>query len=75
MIAQPEIWTALKSILKAEESMPLKEIYRRLEGKIPSLKDEPSLPWKRNVRNVVQRRIGSGEIIREGKGAYRLGAV
>jgi hypothetical protein len=72
VISQQEIWQILQSRLKPDDWTSLDEIYLLIETSVHAVKDEPSLPWKRNVRNLLQRRKASGDVLWNGKGSYRL---
>ena len=71
MISQQEIWRVLQARLNSEAWTPLDEIYRIVENDC-SIGDAPRLKWTRNVRNVLQRRKASGEVLWDGKGSYRI---
>ena len=80
MTRLPEIWNCIQDNLPKGRWFTLEEIYRLIETNI-NLDDEdyewqsPSsdIPkWKRNVRNVLQYRKGTGEIEWDGQGNYRL---
>jgi len=72
VVAQKEIWKVLETGLKPDSWTSLDEIYRLVQSKARVGTSEPHLPWKRNVRNVLQRRKKSGEVAWDGKGSYRL---
>jgi len=80
MTRLPEIWECIRNNLQRGRWFSLEEIYKLIETNI-NLDDEdyewqsPSsdIPkWKRNVRNVLQYRKGTGEIEWDGEGNYRL---
>jgi hypothetical protein len=76
----PEIWDCISSKLPRRQWIVFDDIYRLIESNLnldtedcewqsPSSK----IPkWKRNVRNVLQYRKGTGEIEWDGYGRYRL---
>ncbi len=73
MANQKDIWDALSSGL-GREWMALRDVYSVL-GRVMGLSDSEMGPrWKRNVRNVLQRRKASGEVEWDGSGKYRLTA-
>ena len=80
MTRLPEIWDCIRNNLPRARWVSLEEIYKLIETNI-NLDDEdyewqsPSsdIPkWKRNIRNVLQYRKGTGEIEWDGQGNYRL---
>ena len=71
MISQKEIWAVLSGEMKRDEWIALDAIYELISQRIP-VRDEPVPRWRRNVRNVLQRRKASGEVEWNGHGAYRL---
>lgn len=71
MIRQDEIWKVLSASLSEANWMNLADIYRIVEQCLDVV-NVPNAQWKRNVRNVLQRRKQSGEIEWDGSGAYRL---
>ena len=76
----PEIWNCLKKELPKGQWIALDNIYRLIENTLTldkedyewqsSISDIPK--WKRNVRNVLQYRKGTGEIEWDGHGDYKL---
>ena len=72
MISQQEIWGILESNLKTDDWTPLEQIYTLIEAQARSVQGEQPLRWKRNVRNVLQRRKSGGEVEWNGRGSYRL---
>ena len=70
MIHHPEIWGIIQTHMQRERWISLTEIYQMVEryGNLDVEDFEPQSPtsdipkWKRNVRNVLQSRKGSGEI-------------
>lgn len=70
MIHLPEIWDIIQTQMPRERWVPLQEIYQIVEryGELDAEDFEPQSPtsdrpkWKRNVRNVLQRRKRKGEI-------------
>ncbi len=76
----PEIWDCIRNNLQKGQWIALEDIYELIE-KYVNLDEKdyewqsPSsgIPkWKRNVRNVLQYRKGTGEIAWDGHGNYRL---
>jgi hypothetical protein len=73
-------WQLLEHQLPRDEWIPINEIYAIIEHGITFTADDflPSAPrngeprWKRNVRNVLQRRKASGEIAWNRSGLYLL---
>jgi len=70
MIHFPEIWNIIRTYMPRERWISLDEIYQMVEryGNLDVEDFEPQSPtsdipkWKRNVRNVLQYRKGTGEI-------------
>lgn len=70
MIHLPEIWNIIQTHMPRERWISLGEIYQMVEsyGNLDVEDFEPQSPtsdipkWKRNVRNVLQYRKGTGEI-------------
>jgi hypothetical protein len=80
MTSQPEMWSAMLKYLPTGTWIQLQEIYSVVE-KTLALDDEdyePQSPssdlpkWKRNVRNILQYRKGTGEIEWDGNAGYRF---
>lgn len=80
MTRLPEIWDCLRNNLAKGKWIALGDIYS-LIGKNINLDEEDyewqsptsDIPkWKRNVRNVLQYRKGTGEIEWDGHGSYRM---
>ena len=76
-----EIWKVVKSELSSDEWIPVREIYAIVERGI-SLDGDDRMPaspgsrpprWHRNVRNVLQHRKATGEVLWDGHGRYRRG--
>jgi len=74
------LWDAIQRILRRDQWMELSEIYDRVASLV-QLDDEDFQPqsptsnipkWKRNVRNVLQYRKRTREVLWNGKAAYRL---
>ena len=65
---QSEIWEVLQVHL-GTEWRHLSEVYEMVGKEVAG---EDAMKWKRNVRNVLQRRRASGEVEWDGKGRYRL---
>ena len=80
MIRLPEIWAIILDRMPRGQWVALSEIYRLVEryGDLEKEDFEPQSPtsdipkWKRNVRNVLQYRKGTGEIQWDGQARYRL---
>jgi hypothetical protein len=78
---QDELWAAIRGSLHVDRWISLSELYRRVESTISLDPDDhdPDAPgsegarWKRNVRNVLQRRKALGHVEWDGHGRYRLG--
>lgn len=80
MIHSSEIWDCLLKELPKNKWVPLEDIYRLIEHNL-NLDDEDyerqssgsEVPkWKRNVRNILQYRKGSGDLEWDGSGQYKL---
>jgi hypothetical protein len=80
MIHQPEIWDILRRKMPRDCLVSLEEIYHIIEEQ-GDLDDEDSewqsptsaVPkWKRNVRNVLQYRKTTGEILWNKDARYQL---
>jgi len=80
MIHLREIWDIIQTHMPSERWVPLQEIYQIVEryGDLDAEDFEPQSPssdipkWKRNVRNVLQYRKGTGEIQWDGRARYFL---
>ena len=80
MIHLPEIWNIIRTHMPRECWVSLDEIYQMVEryGNLDVEDSEPQSPtsdipkWKRNVRNVLQYRKGTGEIQWDGDARYLL---
>ncbi|MBA7646736.1 hypothetical protein ES703_54502 [subsurface metagenome] len=80
MIHSGEIWDVIQSKMPREHWVSLEEIYQMVEmyGSLDADDFEPqsrssNIPkWKRNVRNVLQYRKGTGEIIWDRAARYFL---
>jgi len=80
MIHLPEIWECLKKGLPKGQWIALDNIYRLIKNTLTLDKEDyewqspiSDIPkWKRNVRNVLQYRKGTGEIEWDGHGDYKL---
>lgn len=81
MIHQPEIWEIIKRELPRGQWVTLQNIYEIIEQNWTLDKEdyEPQSPisklpkWKRNVRNVLQYRKRTQEIIWGDNAKYKLG--
>ena len=80
MTRLPEIWDCIRNNLPKGQWIALGDIYSLIEKNI-NLDEEDyewqsptsDIPkWKRNVRNVLQYRKGTGEIEWDGHGSYRM---
>ena len=80
MTQSPEFWRVIQKTLRKDRWTPLEDLYIAVERTI-SLDREDFLPqapgssipkWKRNVRNVLQRRKLRGDIAWDGDAHYRL---
>lgn len=76
----PEIWQCIRSRLPRGKWVALEDIYVLVSSGV-SLDREDQLPqspssdtpkWKRNVRNVLQYRKGTGEIQWDGNASYKI---
>jgi hypothetical protein len=76
----PEIWTCIRSKLARGKWTSLDDIYVLVYSSV-TLDREDHLPqspssdipkWKRNVRNVLQYRKGTGEIEWDGNANYKI---
>lgn len=80
MTHQPELWEAIRRLLPHTEWMPLDDIYKAVEKQVRLDREdfEPAAPgldeprWKRNVRNVLQYRKGTGDILWNSDAAYKI---
>jgi hypothetical protein len=80
MIHLPEIWNIIQTHLPRKRWVTLDNVYKLVErhGNLDSEDYEPQSPtsdipkWKRNVRNVLQYRKGTGEIQWDGDAKYLL---
>ena len=80
MIHRPEIWKIIQTHMQRERWVSLTEIYQMVEhyGNLDVEDFEPQSPtsdipkWKRNVRNVLQSRKGTGKIQWDGDANYLL---
>lgn len=79
MIRADEIWGLLVRYMPLGVWMDLEEVYGlvRDHGYLDHDDERPQAPgslvpkWKRNVRNVLQRRKGLGHVDWDGKARYR----
>jgi len=77
---QPLMWEVMQRLLPRRERVTLQQIYDLIEREIrlqaddfePSsdLSNEPR--WQRNVRNILQYRKGTGEILWTGDAEYMM---
>ncbi len=79
MIHQPDIWSCIQKYIPKGKWTSLADIYWIIEDNL-SLDEEDyerqsptskGPKWKRNVRNVLQYRKGTGEIEWDGNARYR----
>lgn len=72
MIHLSDIWQVISRQMVREQWVSLDHIYRLVElhGNLDSEDSDSSLPkWKRNVRNLLQHKKATGEILWNGQGA------
>ena len=76
----PEIWSCIRARLPRGRWISLDDIYVLVSSSV-TLDSEDHLPqspssdipkWKRNVRNVLQYRKGTGEIKWDGNACYKI---
>jgi hypothetical protein len=76
----PEIWQCISSRIPRGKWIVLDDIYSLVASTV-ALDSEDHLPqspsseipkWKRNVRNVLQYRKGTGEIQWDGNANYKM---
>ena len=80
MIHRPEIWDIIQTEMPKGRWVLLEEIYHLVEkhGSLDAEDFEPQSPtsdipkWKRNVRNVLQYRKSTGEILWNRAARYLL---
>jgi len=80
MIRAEEIWHILSRYMQQGKWMDLDEVYTLVKshGQLDQEDCNPSAPgnsepkWKRNVRNVIQRRKRLGHLDWDGRAHYRL---
>ena len=80
MIHRPEIWDIIQTKMSKGRWVLLEEIYHLVEkhGSLDAEDFEPQSPtsdipkWKRNVRNVLQYRKSTGEILWNRAARYLL---
>jgi hypothetical protein len=80
MIHQPEIWDIIQRKMPKERWVSLEEIYQMVKerGNLDAEDFEWQSPtsaipkWKRNVRNVLQYRKSTGEILWDREARYSL---
>ena len=78
MIRLPDIWDIILTRLPRNQWIPLDAIYQTVQqyGDLDDEDYEPQSPsselpkWKRNVRNVLQYRKGTGEMRWDGDAKY-----
>lgn len=76
----PEIWDCIRAHLPRRRWVPLEDIYALVQARLhldredqePQAPTSPIPKWKRNVRNVLQYRKGTGDIEWDRQGNYRL---
>lgn len=80
MTRLPEIWKSMKSHVPNGQWIDLHDIYKIVSSNcaLDNEDFEPQSPtsdtpkWMRNVRNVLQYRKGTGDVVWDGAGKYRL---
>ena len=72
MTRHGEIWPVLGRVLDDKKWISVAEIYDRLARELRLSDEEFDSRWKRNVRNVLQRRKARGDILWDRHGKYRL---
>lgn len=80
MIHSSEIWDIMVMQMPRQRWVSLEEIYQLIErcGELDVEDAKPQSPtsdipkWKRNVRNVLQYRKGTGEVLWNGDARYLL---
>lgn len=80
MIRLPEIWDIILMYMPRRQWISLNDIYHMVEtyGNLDTEDFEPQSPtsdipkWKRNVRNVLQYRKKTGEILWDENAKYLL---
>jgi len=80
MTSHEMIWNTMKRFYPKGKILTLSEIYKIIEEHIDLDAEDydPQAPgsnvpkWKRNVRNVLQKRKASGEIVWLGDGKYEF---
>lgn len=80
MLRSPEIWDTIFRSMEMNTWVRLGDIYKLIEKNCKLDPDDflPQSPgsntpkWKRNVRNVLQRRKTKGDINWDGNGKYLL---
>lgn len=80
MIRLPEIWDIILMYMPRRQWISLNDIYHMVEtyGNLDTEDFEPQSPtsdipkWKRNVRNVLQYRKNTGEILWDENAKYLL---
>lgn len=76
----PDIWDCIRRHLPRNRWILLADIYELVQSRLTLDREdrEPQSPtsdipkWKRNVRNVLQYRKGTGDIEWDGRANYRL---
>lgn len=83
MIRSAQVWALLEERLTSDASLSLREIYDLVETSLP-LDDgdragvtaaSRSPRWKRTVRNAIQRRKSSGDLVVDAENRFRRGPV
>jgi hypothetical protein len=81
MTRAPELWEIIRQVLRRDRWTTLGELYSYVEGRahldredhVPEAPGSSVPKWKRNVRNVLQRRRATDEVVWNGAAEYRRG--
>jgi hypothetical protein len=82
MTGRAELWEAVRTQLRADHWTSLGGLYGAIEMHLtldsddrqPARAGSKTPRWQRNVRNVLQHRKSTGEVLWDGHGSYRLAA-
>lgn len=80
MAERGELWRVIERTLDSTEWTSLQTLYGAVEAAallnehdcVPARPGSRSPRWKRNVRNVLQSRRASGDVLWDGRGSYML---
>ncbi len=80
MTRRAQLWELISAQLSLESWTSLQQIYRAVEdsGVLDAEDRDPQGPhskgekWKRNVRNALHHRKGTGQVSWDGHGGYKL---